>query len=271
LDDSKEVTTHRCEDVLNLLRRACMECTDCFKRAIGCHLKIDMTRRQRSNRLRRGTIPHLSNNFKYSFSPVDDEMSKLPTWSFGVTQNAARRHTYFCYSFPSISCQVLAFALLRRRCFTWSSVRHIMMRGYGMVPCHLLVLAGANSVACSCSRSKILQSFLTSAKRKALQSTLQTGLSCNHFIILGLFQFDGRGLGTISYSSARWFISRRYSRFCGRIRCLSKVLTTAHCQKRRVEYHHQKLGRWIVHAEFSSNYCASKYGWGRLASAGRTY
>jgi hypothetical protein len=123
----------------------------------------------------------------------------------------------FLVFLPYISCRVLALALLRKKCFTWSSVRHIMMRRYGTVPRHLLVLVGVDSVACSCSRSKILRSFLTLAKRKALQSTLRTGLSCNHFIILGLFQFEGRGLGTISYSSARQLISQRYSRFCGRI------------------------------------------------------
>ena len=82
------------------------------------------------------------------------------------------------------------------------------------VPCHLLVPVGADSVACSC-RSKIFCSFLTSAKRNALQSPSHTGLSCNHFKILGLFQFDGQGLGTISYSAAQQLISQIYSRFCG--------------------------------------------------------
>ncbi len=132
------------------------------------------------------TIPHLNNNFKYSFSSVD-EMSKLDAW-FCISQQAATENTYlFSLFLPSNSCRVLAFALLTKRCFTWSSVRHIMTRRYGTVPCHLLVPASANSVASSWSWSKMLCSISTSAKRNELQSPSQTGLSCNHFIILGLF------------------------------------------------------------------------------------
>ncbi len=116
---------------------------------------------------------------------------------------------------PSVSCQVLVFALFTKRCFTWSSVRHIMTRRYRIGHCHLLAPVGADSVACSWRRSKIFCSFLSLAIRNALQLPSQTGLSCNHFIILGLFQFDGRGLGTISYKTGRRLISRRYSRFCG--------------------------------------------------------
>ncbi len=130
----------------------------------------------------------------------------------------AAKNTYLLSLFlPSTSCRVLAFALLRKRCFIWSSVRHIMTRRYGMLPRHLLVPAGADSVACSCSRCKMLRSFSTSVEIKALQSLSRTGLSCNHVIILGLFQFEGRGLGRILYSVARRLISRRYSRFCGRM------------------------------------------------------
>jgi hypothetical protein len=93
-----------------------------------------------------------------------------------------------------------------------------MTQRYVMLPRHLLVPVGADSVACSCSRTKMLQSVSTSAKRKALQSLLQTGLSCNHCTILGLVQFEGRGLGRMLwYSVAQRTISQRYSPFCGRM------------------------------------------------------
>ena len=133
-----------------------------------------------------------------------------------TTHSTSPPSTYlFSLFLPSNSCRVLAFALLRKRCFTWSSVRHIMTRRYGTLPRHLLVL-GADSVACTCSRSRMFRSFSTSAKRKALlQSLSRTGFSCNHSTILGLFQFIGRGLGSMSYSVARRLISRRYSPFCG--------------------------------------------------------
>ena len=145
--------------------------------------------------------------------------SELFAW-LAIAQHAAMDNTSYLFSsliLPSVSCQVLVFALFTKRCFTRSSVRHVMTRRYRIGHCHLLAPMGADSVACSWRRSKIFCSFLSLAKSNALQLPSQTGLSCNHIIILGLFQFDGRGLGIISYKTGRRLISRRYSRFCGRM------------------------------------------------------
>ena len=142
------------------------------------------------------------------------------------------RYTHQIHSYlvsllrASNSCLVRTIARVRKRFFTWSCVRHIMIHRYGTDPCQfcplappawLVVVDTDAAAACCCwALSNTTRSLDTSLVRNSIHLASTPGFCWSHSILCARFQLVGHGAGHVLYSIARRDTSFTRGLFCGR-------------------------------------------------------
>ncbi len=128
----KEIRSHQCEAVFNPLRCSWSESSYKCIGAINCKLKVRMTFKGRCYRVERRAVSQLYNYFKNSWrSAIETTTSKcwytVKEWRRNKQQ--FRRAPHLVLEFRASKCwRDQESALVRKRHFTLSCVRHMMMR-----------------------------------------------------------------------------------------------------------------------------------------------